>query len=172
MCQNDEKDALVKKMPLPVLQLQKEHKSVLKQSGLLLTTLNDTDSKRSEPDTRRMSRTLNRLSKLLDVHQAKEEQLLLPIIQDHLDPSVSDSMANEHQQLFDALDRLWILVDAVKTRKGKAAIKEAKRAVAQFDSLMRGHFSREENILFWFASLLLSDSGEMNPVEVTLKESP
>lgn len=159
-CQPPSRPAQKKRASIPFLGLQREHKSALEESNLLVATLWNIDLKRSQQNVRKLVRVLDRLDKLLIAHQTKEERLLLPIIQGQLDQSVIDSMTSEHQQLSDSLRKLAAFTDTLNASRGKSSIQVAMDSAVEFNSLIQAHFSREENVLFWFASILLLDLGE------------
>ena len=106
-----------------------------------------------------MSRTLQnlaRLNKLVTEHQKEEERILIPILNKYLDSNASESMRVQNEEVSVALRQL----NTKLTQANSSHQEESRRAMfkfaSEFDSIAREHFSREENVTYWFASLCLS----------------
>lgn len=75
---------------------------------------------------------------------------MLPTIQSFLGSETSEWVRSKHQQISKAVGKLEgdVLADEFTLAK----------SVADFDAMIRAHFSNEENVIFWIASLYLSKS--------------
>ena len=97
-----------------------------------------------------------RVGKLIVDHQNEEEQLLIPIVGDHLDSIAGDLIRREHQEILEALQRLNEKLTHVHRHAQNDSRDEAFKLASDFESLVREHFSHEENVVYWFVSLYLS----------------
>jgi len=131
-----------------------EHVAILREVDALLSMIRD-PSARSNASERSVQQ-IGRLRELLNAHQTREEQLLLPILQKHADSEVSASVSNEHRRLRNSLEQLSNDISSAEASKGLSQRGE------EFASSVKDHFSREENVLFWYVTLHLSRSEE-NP---------
>lgn len=129
-----------------------DHAAILREVNGLLTMIRD-PSARSNAFERSVQQ-IERLKALLYAHQTKEEQLLLPVLQNYADSEVSAAVSNEHQRLRNSLEQLANAIASSETLRGLCHRGE------EFALLVKDHFSREENVLFWYVALHLSRSDE------------
>jgi hemerythrin-like domain-containing protein len=99
-------------------------------------------------------RDFTHLKKLVNEHQMKEEQILIPIVDRYLDTKASESIRREHKELAQTLLQLNVKLNRINCSN------EARRAlvksITEFNLIARKHFSREENVIYWYARLCLS----------------
>jgi hemerythrin-like domain-containing protein len=99
-------------------------------------------------------RDFTHLKKLVNEHQMKEEQILIPIVDKYLDTKASESIRSEHKELAQTLLQLNVKLNRINCSN------ETRRAfvksVTEFNLIAREHFSREENVIYWYARLCLS----------------
>ena len=76
-------------------------------------------------------------------HQREEERVLIPIVDRYIDTKASETMRREHTEIWKAIQKLSTF-----------------QSVAEFEVMARDQFSREENVIYWFASLCLSRSDQ------------
>lgn len=139
--------------PESILRLQREHETILKQNHFLLSKLGPgrrkTAASRASPD-KKIANEISKLQALVNQHQRTEEVSLLPTIQSFLGSETSEWVRSKHQQISKAVGKLEgdVLADEFTLAK----------SVADFDAMIRAHFSNEENVIFWIASLYLSKS--------------
>jgi hemerythrin-like domain-containing protein len=96
-----------------------------------------------------LANTIARLQALLAAHQEKEEEVLYSIVEEQLGSDASLAMSKEHEQIMTTLHELRKLVISPRN-------KALESTSAEFEAIVRRHFWREENVLFWFASLLMN----------------
>jgi hemerythrin-like domain-containing protein len=139
----------------PLLALQREHESILRECKVMVAALKN-DSANSEGEVTPSSAVKVRaLSKLLVDHQSREEQILTPIIAKMLGAEAIASTRVEHKQIIGLLKTLEEDAPPHRTANGPRSDALIDLAV-EAESLLHEHFSREENVLFWFASLQTS----------------
>lgn len=99
------------------------------------------------------NRSFTRLTTLVDEHQREEERVLAPIVDEYLDSSASKTMYREHKEMLQRLRQLDQKISKVNTSEelGRPFLESATR----FEAMVREQFSREENVIYWFASLCL-----------------
>lgn len=91
----------------------------------------------------------NRLEELFIRHRTKEERVLFPLLQRYLDTCVCEGIELEHKEISDLM------------RKVSSQISHhEKSSLLQLNRLLRGHFSKEENVLFWYLNLHMSNKGQ------------
>jgi len=99
-------------------------------------------------------RDFTHLKKLVNEHQMKEEKILIPIVDQYLDTKASESIRREHKELSQTLLQLNGKLNRINCSN------EARRAfvksITEFNLIARKHFSREENVIYWYARLCLS----------------
>jgi iron-sulfur cluster repair protein YtfE (RIC family) len=148
--------------PVPVLtKLQKEHEAILRQNRVLLMSLEATirtGHRKRAIAGNLTARYLARLKKLIDEYQMHEERFLIPIVDEYLDSNISESIRNEHKNISDALGLLNGKLNGIDRPNQRASHGALFKCAAKFDSVTREHFSREENVIFWFARICLSQS--------------
>jgi iron-sulfur cluster repair protein YtfE (RIC family) len=89
-----------------------------------------------------------RLQRLFAQHCAKEQQLLYPLLSRYLSSNVSKLLTQEHKEISNTMRKI---AEHIPT-DGKATHWET---MSQLDQLLRTHFSKEENVLFWYLDLQL-----------------
>jgi len=146
------------KLAEPLLQLQKEHESILRKGALIAANVKDIDAKIKKDPLRKAASSIRQLRNMLLEHESKEERILAPIILERLDSEASAAMKNEHVQICDLLQKLEETVLQSDVKKNLRNRRNIIDLVGEVDSSIRAHFSREENVLFWLASLHMSNS--------------
>jgi iron-sulfur cluster repair protein YtfE (RIC family) len=143
----------IPRMPVPsvILRLQKQHEKILHQNRALLRC-----AKRNTRIGASISTHLTRLEKLVTEHQKQEERILIPIVDKYLDSHASKSIRRDNREMLETLRR-------VKRKLLQLAVSDQRKLssvfiepIAEFDSVVHKQFSREENVIYWFASLYLS----------------
>jgi hemerythrin-like domain-containing protein len=154
-------------IPAALTKLQKEHESILKQNRTLLKSLRGdirTSHEKGGVSKNLTHPKLARLMKLVTEHQREEERVLIPFVDKYLDSNASESIRCQHTEMSKALRQL----NAKLTRANSSNQEESRRALlkfaSEFDSLARKHFSREENVIYWFVSLCLSQPDQNGKV--------
>ncbi len=89
---------------------------------------------------------LNRLEELFIQHRTKEERVLFPLLQRYLGACVCEEIGLEHDGISDLMRKVSNQVSHAE-----------KSSIPKLNLLLRGHFSREENVLFWYLNLHLSN---------------
>ena len=139
-------------LPATLRKLQKEHDTILNRSRTLLESMKRTGNK--ELSKTMAVRDFTHLKKLVNEHQMKEEQILIPIVDKYLDTKASESIRHEHKELSEVLRQLSGNLSRINCSN------EARRAfvksVTEFNLIAREYFSREENVIYWYARLCLS----------------
>ena len=139
-------------LPATLRKLQKEHDTILNRSRTLLESMKRTGNK--ELSKTMVVRDFTHLKKLVNEHQMKEEKILIPIVDKYLDTKASESIRSEHKELSQTLLQLNGKLNRINCSN------EARRAfvksITEFNLIARKHFSREENVIYWYARLCLS----------------
>jgi iron-sulfur cluster repair protein YtfE (RIC family) len=144
----------------PILELEREHELVLAEIASLRKAV--MNGRRQGARSRLVIQTMSsirHLDSLLKTHQSREETLLLPIVQEHLDSAISTALTSEHIRISKELRKLQQIAGGSQPSGRKKHFNTLATLITEFDSLLREHFLREENILFWYASLFLPESG-------------
>jgi hemerythrin-like domain-containing protein len=139
--------------------LEGEHQSILRESHVLLKRVKEvarTNSNKGRTDMSRTLRNLARLNKLVTEHQKREERIIIPIMAKSLDVNASESLRRDHTHILAALGRIRISLVQVNRLTQSKSIHALTKSTAQFNSMAREHFSREENVIYWYASLFLT----------------
>jgi len=138
-------------------ELKKQHELVLAEIRGLMVGLGK--SRGNSAFAVKVNSSFSEIESLLRDHQVEEEVVLLPIVNKYLGQDVSRAVRDEHDQIAQGLKEIRKLV----SRVGKTAMKEPllklQAALVEFEALAREHFSREENVLFWYTSLAERTSG-------------
>lgn len=137
--------------PTALAKLQNQHESILHQIRVFVRNVKGTTGPRGKNShasknlkTRFVkTRYFIRLRKLVAEHQREEERVLIPIVDKYIDTKASETMRREHTEIWKALQKLSTF-----------------QSVAEFEVMAREQFSREENVIYWFASLCLSRSDQ------------
>jgi hemerythrin-like domain-containing protein len=92
--------------------------------------------------------TIIRLKQLFAQHCAKEQRLLYPLLTRYLNTNVCKLLTQEHEAISNTM------------RKAAEQIRGDSKAthwssMSQLDQLFRSHFSKEENVLFWYLDVQL-----------------
>ena len=143
----------------PLSQLLRDHEAVLQECALLVMITKEMDPNADEKLEKKAISCVHRLGSLLTNHQSREEEILIPILKERFDSEVSASVGKEHSQIMELLQRLEEKVAPPHTLNSHTD-KSMPNLVTQFDSFVRSHFAREENVLFWFASLYIPPSDQ------------
>ena len=148
------------KIAEPLLQLQREHELVLRGCASLARIANEIGRNKAvnQKLVRKAISCIQQLRSLLTDHESREDRILIPIIQERLDSEASASVMREHVQISEMLQRLEEILLQPDIGMNNLSYNHILDPVARFDSFIRGHFSREENVLFWFASLYIPRS--------------
>lgn len=123
-------------------ELAQEHKEIVRQSNLLKTKLVEGNSK--------LTNICIRLQQLFAQHCAKEQHLLYPLLSRYLDSNVCKLLTQEHKEINNAMRKA--------TEQIRGDSKVAYEGSSRLDQLLRSHFSKEENVLFWYLDLQLLNS--------------
>jgi len=135
--------------------LQDQHENILQQIRLHLTSKrNKISDLRDIPHGHLKNGCFIQLRKLLAEHQREEERVLIPIINKCLDSSTCENMRLDHSHMCDALARLER--KRMQVSASLASLHRFFEAATEFEILVQKQFSREENVIYWFASLYLS----------------
>lgn len=121
------------------LELTNDHETIVRQVGLLLPSASLVNSEISNA-------LLRRLELLLREHFTKEENHLYPLLGQYLDSSVCEALTLEHENILSTATQLVESID-----DGQTGVEVA----SQLNQLLRAHFSKEENVLFWYLDLHL-----------------
>lgn len=144
------------KIAEPLNQLEAEHELFLRECAILETMVKKRNGKRNAKLrlTREVTSIVRRLRASLTNHMSKEEELLLPIIREHLDQEVMNSFTQEHTRISRTLQELHEAATPISGKSESPGLLGI--LVTKLDSLLWAHFFREENVLFWYTSLFLS----------------
>jgi len=140
VCDNAKTDS--KAGPVFLVELQNDHDAIRKEAALLQAT---TKQPKAESKSK-LLRHCNRLQELFTQHYMKEEHVLSPLLSRYLDSSTSKTVAQEHKEISNLLRKVAHQISH-----------NEKNSVPRLNQLLRTHFSREENVLFWYLSLQYSD---------------
>ena len=144
----------------PLLTLEEEHDGILKQSGALIEALSQRAGNGNGHTSRKnVGRQNSKLEKLLTTHVRNEERVLLPIMSEHFDTEAADVIRREHAEILWNLRTLSSRISRPKPVRSQKSNDAMVVAATDFDSMIRSHFSREENVTYWFANLCLSKKG-------------
>ena len=125
-----------------LVQLQNDHDAIRKEAELLQTAT-------KQPKTESKSELLRhcqRLEELFTNHYLKEEHVLFPLLSRYLDSSTSKTVGREHKEISNLLRKVTRQISH-----------NEKSSVPRLNQLLRAHFSREENVIFWYLSVQHSD---------------
>ena len=151
----------------PLIELEVEHGLFMRECAILETMLKKLNGKRNGKlrVTSEVISIVGRLEAALTNHMSREEELLLPIMLEHLGQEVMNSFTQDHARISRTLQELHEAATHISGKSlGLLAI-----LVTKLDSLLWAHFLREENVLFWYASLFLSpreDAMEQHGVKI------
>jgi iron-sulfur cluster repair protein YtfE (RIC family) len=141
------------KLAEPLLTLQREHESILARFTLIVEMMRNFSSVEKDHDSRaRVAMQMQSLRTVLIDHASREEQILIPILSKVLEPGATASIETDHKRIVELLDSLLTTVSIERADSNLGL----NGLVAELDSFLREHFSREENVLFWFASIQIS----------------
>ena len=134
------------------------HKSTSCDTGKNLNALfvelqNDHDEIRDQIDLLRPSTThftvgdesdlifhLSHLQQLFKRHCLKEERMMFPLLASYLGPRTCEDIFIEHEAISN------LMHETLNRKNDKAD------PIARLDPVLRKHFYREENVLFWYLS--------------------
>ncbi len=159
--ENSAKAFMNREMPEQLLRLQEDHEHVLEECENLAEETRRI-SRRGTIDTlfaERAIPSIERLSIFMKAHHSKEEELLLPIIQEHLDSEVGRYLREEHGRISKELLKLLASATGLRTGSKTNSLETLATSIIEFNSQARVHFLREENVLYWYASLFLPRNG-------------
>jgi hemerythrin-like domain-containing protein len=148
----------IARIPKPLLRLQKEHKKILRESQSLLTIAGQIARKTQNTagSAKQAARNVAVLERLVVNHLRNEERVLLPIISEYFDSDASKIIHSEHMEISGALKDLSSKLAGIDDSRVANPVKGFAKSITNFDSIARSHFSREENVIYWFAGLCLS----------------
>ena len=116
-------------------ELADDHNEIVEQLNLLKAT-----SKLVEHNSKP---AVIRLQQLFAQHCAKEERLLYPLLGRYLNSNVCNLLTQEHEAISN------IIRKAAKQFRGDGRATHWE-SMSELDQLLRSHFSKEENVLFWY----------------------
>lgn len=125
-----------------LIELQNDHDVMRRKMGLL----EEASRRVGVRGNPRLLGYLNRLEELFIQHRTKEERVLFPLLQRYLGACVCEGIGLEHDRISDLMRKV-----SNQVSHGE------KSSIPQLNLLLRGHFSREENVLFWYLNLHLSN---------------
>ena len=105
-------------------------------------------------------RYLKALRQLVDRHQKEEEQVLVPIVEEHLDPVASENICREHRQLSKSLEQMNKKLSRINN--SECSVLEALESSVRLEVMARQQFAREENVTYWFASVCMGQPRWVN----------
>lgn len=141
------------KLAKPLLILQREHESILGRFSQIAEMIRNFSSMEKDRNlSARVALQIQTLRTVLVDHVSREEQILIPILGRVLEPEAMVSTRLDHKRIVELLDILERIVSTERAGSNP----RLNGLVAEFDLFLREHFSREENVLFWFASLQIS----------------
>ena len=150
-----EREVISKRIKEPLLSLQREHESILRECGEMIAAVKNDPANSNGKVSPSSAVKVRALSNLLVDHQSREEQILIPILDEMLGAEAIASIRVEHEQIIGLLGTLEEYTPPHKTSNGPRSDALIDLAV-EVESLLHEHFSREENVLFWYASLQTS----------------
>ncbi|MGA2791546.1 MAG: hemerythrin domain-containing protein [Candidatus Bathyarchaeia archaeon] len=124
-------------------ELAEDHKEILRQLDLLKVTRKLVRSN-SKPTI-----ICIHLQQLFAQHCAREQRFLYPLLSRYLDSNVCKLLTQEHEALSNAMRKA---VEQIRGN-GKDTYWES---MSQLDQMLRSHFSKEENVLFWYLDVQLN----------------
>jgi len=143
------------------VRLHDQHENILRQIQLHLSK--DGDNRiRDRRDIRSGHMTTGsfvQLRKLLAEHQREEERIILPVVNVCLDSSASAAMRREYAHIREALTKLKM--KRMQANRSYESLQEFLDSAEEFEAMVRRQFSREENVIYWFASLYLAYSSSL-----------
>jgi len=134
-----------------LLSIQGEHDCILKQSSALIAAL--VPGKNRSTSQENFTHEFAKLGRLLTAHVRNEERILLPIIAEYFDIEAVDAIRREHAEVLATLEKLSNQISRSQSVRGLV------ETATDFDSMVRAHFSREDNVIYWFAKVSLSKKG-------------
>jgi iron-sulfur cluster repair protein YtfE (RIC family) len=125
-----------------IVQLQNDHDAIRREAELLQRA---TKQPKAESKSK-LLRHCERLEELFTNHYLKEEHVLFPLLSKYLDSSTSNAVGHEHKEISKLLREVTRQIS-----------RNEKNSVPRLNQLLLTHFSKEENVLFWYLSLQHSD---------------
>ena len=141
----------------PLLTLQEEHGVIRRHSHALVEASRQAlgnDDRAGSGES--VAHQFAKLQRLLTNHVRNEQRILLPIMAEYFDTEAADEISSEHAELLAALKRLRDRIPAPKHVQSQRPLEGFVKSAGAFDSMVRAHFSHEENVIYWFANLCLS----------------
>jgi len=129
----------------PLVELQSDHDAMKRKLGLLEASSKHAGS-RNNPN---FLDHFNHLEELFNRHRIREERVLFPLLQRYFDTCVCEGIGLEHKEISDLMRKVSNQISH-----------HEKSSLSQLNRLLRGHFSKEENVLFWYLNLHMSDKGQ------------
>ena len=123
-------------------ELAEDHKEIVRQLDLLKATP-ELVKGNSKPAI-----ICIRLQQLFAQHCAKEHRLLYPLLSRYLDSNVCKLLTQEHEAISNTMRKAAEQIRG----DGKATHWES---MSKLDQLLHSHFSKEENVLFWYLDVQL-----------------
>lgn len=156
----------------PLLELHRDHEAVLEECAHLMIIAKEMEhiTTVDEKLARKAISCIQRLRSFLTDHQSREEAILIPIVRERFDSEVSAAVSKEHVQILELVRRLEEKIAPPGTGLNSNTDNSIPDLLTKFDSFVRAHFAREENVLFWFASLYIPQSGPEDS-ELSLQKS-
>jgi hemerythrin-like domain-containing protein len=121
-------------------ELAQDHEEIVRQLDLLKATPKLVE-RNSKP-------TIIRLQRLFAQHCAKEERHLYPILNRYLHSNVCNLLTQEHEEISKTMRK------AAEQIRGDGKDMHWE-SMSKLDQLLRSHFSKEENVLFWYLDVQL-----------------
>jgi len=126
---------------MPLIELQNDHDAIREEVDLLRTA---TEQVGLETNRNLLSQ-FNHLERAFRQHCIKEEHVLFPLLHRYLDAHVCEEVGLEHEE-----------IRRLIRRAANQISHNENSSIPQLNLLLRKHFSKEENVLFWYLSLRLA----------------
>ena len=123
-------------------ELAEDHKKIVRQLDLLKATPKPVEGNSKPPII------CLRLKQMFAQHCAKEQRLLYPLLTRYLDSNVCKLLTQEHEAITNTMRK------AAEQIRGDDEVTHWD-SMSQLDQMLRSHFSKEENVLFWYLDVQL-----------------
>ena len=128
--------------PISLIELQNDHEAIRQEVDQLRAA---TEQVGLETNSNIVSQ-FSHLERAFTQHSIKEEQYLFPLLHRYLDASVCEEVGLEHEEIKHLIRRATNQISHSE-----------KSSIPHLNLLLRKHFSKEENVLFWYLSLRLGE---------------
>ena len=126
---------------MPLVELQNDHDAIRQEVDLLRAATEQVGF----GTKRNLLGQFDHLERAFTQHCIKEEHVLFPLLHRYLDARVCEEVGLEHEE-----------IRRLIRRAANQISHNEKGSIPELKLLLRKHFSKEENVLFWYLSLRLS----------------